>query len=454
MVKGHAEFSGGGSLSLTGNTGHAYWSKEYTELKASTGTISVLGAKGDGMNVNQYFLMRGGNVSIAAVGDDGIQVSYATDDNGNRETDEENTGQLTIEGGQLTVATTAAGSKGLKAEGDVNVNEERGTTTIVVKNSGGVDTSDASDLKGSVCLKSDANINVDAGTLTLTATGQGGRAMKSDGTTNINGGTVTARAEGANYGSSSQQGGPGGGGFGGGGWGGHGPGQGGGSTTSSSHKYAKCIKASGNLNIGGGAVSAYSASHEGIESKAVMTVSGGTVYAEASDDAVNSAGDMYIKGGSVYAYSTGNDGIDANGNMYIQGGVAIGFGAGGAEAGIDVAEQKKMYFTGGQIFGIGGRIDGSPTSTTGSQAYGYTSSSKSFSKYIVLSQGSTRLLAVKVPTSSSYSGIAIVSSPSMTSGTSYTLGSATSVGGTEENGVVVSPTVSSVSGTVSFTAKK
>ena len=436
MVNGHTHFEGNGSLTLTGNAKHAFWGDEY--VKVESGSITVKKATQDGFNVNQFFLLTGGAVAVEAVGDDGIAVSFEKTASGAIDTsDADNTGAFTVQGGELTISVTATGAKGIKAEGPVVIGDELAQTKVTVKSTGGVDTSVSNDLKSSVCLKSDKSITVNGGTLTLTATGQGGRAMTSDGTIDFNGGIVNARAEGTNYGTSS-----GGGGHGGWPWGG----------SSSNSKNAKGIKAAGDLSVSGGSLTVYSANHEGMESKGKMNISGGVINVQAKDDAINSALDMTITDGMVYAYSSGNDGIDSNGNMYIKGGVVVGFGAGGAEAGLDVAERKTMVFTGGQIFGIGGRIDGYPSSTTGSQAYGYTSSSVSSSAYYVLTKDSSPIFAVKVP--KSYSGIVLVSSPSMTSGTSYTIGAATSVSGEVVNGFVASPSVGSLSGSRTFTARK
>ena len=455
-VKGHTEIDGAGTLNITGNSSHAFWGKEYIQLKKGAGTINILGAIDDGFNVNQYYQQNGGTVNISAVGDDGIQVSYKTDDNDKRiaiTEDEDNTGEVLIKGGTINVTVTAAAAKGIKAEGPVSINESKGTANITLKTTGGV-TVNGSDINGSAALRSDTLIVMDAGTVTLTSTGQGGRAMNSDGGITIKGGKLTARAEGSNYGSSGS-GRPGGGGPGGGG-----PGGGGGST--SAHKYAKGVKADGLISITGGDVNIYSANHEGLESKSEMSISGGTIYVKASDDAINcsvgssiknSTGNMTISGGSVYAYSTNNDGLDANGNMYIKGGVAVAFGGNGAETGIDIDERHALTITGGQLFGIGGRVDSKFSGCT--QSYGYSSSSArctSSNGYFVLSQGTTRLFAVKVPTS--YSGVVMVSSPSMKKGTSYSVASFTSVSGTEVNGFIDSPTVTgNASNTVSITGK-
>ena len=432
--KGHTEFKGKGTLNVYGNTAHAIWSKEYVEMKNCT--INVLKAVGDGLNCNQYFLMESGSLNISGVGDDGIQVSYETDDNGNKESDEENTGSLTISGGSLTVTTTAVGSKGLKAEGPMLITEASSPSTgedgasITVKNSGGVDTSDSTDPASSACIKSDTSINIAAGTLTLTNTGQGGRAINSEGTLTVSGGTIDAQAQGSNYGSSGGGGGgwPGGGG---GGWPGGGPGGG----SSSNAKNAKGVKAKGAISISGGSLTVGSANHEGLESKSTITISGGKVYVKAKDDAINSGSNMTISGGYIYAWSTGNDGLDSNGNMSIEGGVALGFASNSnnVESGIDVDEQHKLSISGGNIFSIGGRNDF--RAGTCSQTYkSFSSLTVSANKYAVVKCGSTQVFAVKIPVS--YSGKAGIISATTTASGTLSVTSASSVDGTEINGYI------------------
>ena len=117
-VKGHTEFKGAGTLNLTGRTAHAFWGKEYVQLKKSTGTINILGAVGDGFNVNQYFQMNGGTVNINNVGDDGLQLSYKTDDDEQiipLTDDEDNTAEVIINAGTLKISTTAVGAKCIKS---------------------------------------------------------------------------------------------------------------------------------------------------------------------------------------------------------------------------------------------------------------------------------------------------------------------------------------------------
>lgn len=383
MVKGHTEFSGSGTLILNGNTKHAFWGKEYVQLKASVGSIVVKKAVADGLNVNQFFQMNGGTLDISGVGDDGIEVSFKTDDEDNiipLTDDEDNTSEILIKGGTIQVTTTIADSKCMKTEGNITINENKGTTSITLNNTGSSTSSGGMGGMG----------------------GKGGRPGEQQQTS----GTTAA---------------------------------------------SKGMRAEGDISIQAGTVTVTASSHEGVESKSDIDISGGILSVTAADDALNAGGNISISGGYVYAYSSSNDGIDANGNIYMTDGVAIAFGAGGAESGIDVDEQHTLNVSGGYLFGIGGRIDCRYGSM--SQPYAYSTTSASYSgKYIILAQGATHICAFRIPTSS-YSGIALVSTPEMTKGTSYTLGTATSVTGTETGGFILSPTVNSMTTKTTFTAR-
>ena len=406
--KGQIHLQGNGTLNVVGKTKHAIKSGDYIAIKNLT--LNITGAVADGISCNEYFLMESGSVSISGVGDDGIQCDLDGTTSTGETTDheDEDSGNIYIEGGTLKVAATATASKGIKATGVLNINENSEATTVTITNSGGADTSDETDISSSACLKSDKAIVIAGGTLTLTNTGQGGRAINSDGTLTISGGTINAQAQGSNYGSSGGGGGPGGGGRpgGGGGW----PGGGG---SSSPHKYAKGVKADGNITISGGTLNVYSKNHEGMESKGTITVSGGEVYAEASDDAINAASHLTISGGRVCGYSTGNDGLDSNGNMYIKGGLVYGICKGSPEVALDANTEGgyKLYLTGGTLIAIGGIENGSSLTQSCYQASSWTKS-----KWYALTVGD-ETIAFKTPASGG-SGIVVsgASKPSMKSG--------------------------------------
>ena len=181
FVKGHAEFTGGGTLNIVGNAKHAFRSNDYTQLKKKfTGVLNITGAASDGLHVQQYYQQNAGTVTINGVGGDGIQVDYRTDDDGNREQDEENTGKLVVNEGTITITTTAGACKGLKAEGNVEIQGG----TISITQSGSL-TVDGSDISYSTAVKSDEDINITGGTVTVRNTAAGGKGLSADGNINI-----------------------------------------------------------------------------------------------------------------------------------------------------------------------------------------------------------------------------------------------------------------------------
>jgi hypothetical protein len=72
-------------------------------------------AEGDGMHIEQYFLMKGGEVVINHVKGDGIDVSVTKD-----AADEWN-GQVFIEGGSLLLEVAADDTKGLKCDSAMTI---------------------------------------------------------------------------------------------------------------------------------------------------------------------------------------------------------------------------------------------------------------------------------------------------------------------------------------------
>ena len=384
--KGQLQLQGQGTLTVAGMTKHGIKSGDYISIKNLT--LNITKAVGDGINCEEYLQMKSGSVTISGVGDDGVQCDLGGTTSTGETTDheDEDSGNIYLEGGTLVVTTTAAATKGIKAEGDLRVSG--GTINVTTTGSGAYDSTEK-DAKGCAALKSDANMTINGGTLTLKSTGTGGKCIKADGTLTVTDGTVTATSTGSQYRYSSQY-------------------------TAS----AKAIKSDGAMTISGGTILASSSSHEGIESKSTLTVSGGYVYAQASDDAINSASDMNITGGYVMANSSGNDGIDANGNCYVKGGNVFAVASSQPEVGIDAntEQQKKLYITGGNVVAIGGLESGSSLS-------GVTAKSASYSKGTTygLYNGSTLAFAYKVPSNSKMgSTMAVVTSgtPALKSGVS------------------------------------
>ena len=179
-VKGHTEFKGAGILNITGNSSHAFWGKEYVEVKKTVGEINILGSKGDGFNINQYYLQNGGKVTVKNVADDGIQVSYETDDNDQIVEEEENTGEVTLKDGTLDMTMTSAGGKGIKAASSFIM--LKGTLKMV--QSGNLVAGDG-DIDYATCVKAGGDILIHGGNVDLTNTAQGGKGLNADGTITI-----------------------------------------------------------------------------------------------------------------------------------------------------------------------------------------------------------------------------------------------------------------------------
>lgn len=259
-----------------------------------------------------------------------------------------------VSDGVLEATASAAMKKGVASDSLVLFNG--GTTTIKVSGGTAYDSEDA-EYKSSAGIKADQLFIMNAGTLSVTNSGIGGKGISGDGPAYFQGGSVSVKTTGTNYGSSGS--------------GGMRPGSG---SSSGNSKSAKGIKFDGDIYVSGGSISASSSNHEGIETKGKLLIGGGTVYAQSSDDAINSAKMTAIISGQVCAYSTGNDGLDANGNLYIEGGVVYAIGSGGAEVAIDANTEGgyKLYVSGGTLFAIGGLENGASLSQACYQASSWT----------------------------------------------------------------------------------
>ncbi len=439
-IKGHAEFAQKGTLNITGNVNHGIKTGEYVTLKNAT--INVNSAAGDGINCAEYFLMQSGSITISGTQDDGIQCDLDGETSTGETTDheDEDSGNIYIEGGTLDITVTAAAAKGIKADGDMNISD--GDITIKTTGGGAWD-SDDKKTKASSCLSADGNMTISGGTLNLTSTGAGGKGINVDGDYTATGGTLTIKTSGNAVVASSS---------------------GSISTVSSSQQLdrygsdykssPKGIKVDGAILVSDQAVISVTTSGaggEGIESKTSINITGGQVTVNASDDAINAsyndvtkgtsgAGDLTISGGYVYARSTGNDGIDANGNCYIKGGLVYAIGTSTPEVAIDAnsEEQKKLYVTGGTIIAIGGLESGasltqscySTSSWTKNVWYAITVGSETIAFKTPSSGGSTLVVSgASQPTLKS--GVTVSSGTSIFDGAAYT--DATITGGSSVN---------------------
>lgn len=207
--KGHVEIEGSGSLTVTGNARHAIATKEYLQLKKSTGTVTVNKAVSDAIHVGQYFLMNGGTVNISGQAKDGIQVEtiMAADGVTPEPTKENNghafinggtiaipalngddskgikvDGNLTVTGGLFTINAKGAGTKGISVGGNMLVNQDSGTTQMLVRAEGDryIDPVTKEDAR-CMAIKVKGDLTIDAGTIRVSNSKEGSRGVKVDG---------------------------------------------------------------------------------------------------------------------------------------------------------------------------------------------------------------------------------------------------------------------------------
>ena len=394
-------------------------------LISGDGSLEVYGTYKNGIHGKTNIVIdKGVNLYVNSTANNGIKAG----DN------------MYINGGIINVEVSADGGKAINGDADVVING--GRTTVIATGNGTWEADETltygGDTKAAAGIGSDATFYMNGGELYAKATGSGGKGVKADLEGYITGGKIRIITEGGLYYSNG---------------------------STESHNYTgntdnlpaaytsspKGMKIGykddtvtptetyGVLKISGGDIMIRTSGNnaEGMESKGTLDITGGTLLVYAHDDAINSTGDMTISGGTTVAVGTNNDAIDANGNMYLKGGTIIACGANGAEAGVDINEQKKLYISGGHIFAIGGRVDGNLGSTT--QGIISATGSVSANSSISVSNGSKTLFTFTMPpVSYSGSNVMIISTPDLSSGSTYTL-----TAGSSSASVTASNTISS-----------
>ena len=343
-----------------------------------SGSLEVYGHYNNAIHCADYIVFRSGNnIYVNSNANHGIKANDG----------------IFINGGILNVEVSAAAAKGINSESNIIING--GRTTIITTGTGTYDTEDQ-EVKASAGIKADSTYTQNGGEVLLKSTGAGGKGLKTDYEAYLNGGSLKVITEGSKYSSNND-------------------------TASPKGIKIGTKNVHGVLNIGGGTIMVRTKGNggEGIESKGTLDISGGIVQVSAYDDGINSANDMGVSGGDIVSVGLNSDGLDANGNMYIKGGSIVAYGANGAETGIDVGEQNKLYISGGSFFAVGGRIDANLGSTT--QGIVSTSGSVSANSIVTISDAGYPLFTFTMPPYSYNNGTILASTSGLTGGSSYTL---------------------------------
>ncbi|WP_239059550.1 carbohydrate-binding domain-containing protein [Bacteroides sp. 224] len=428
--EGQLNFYGNGSLEIRGKYKHAICTDDY--FRIYEGNIWIKEAASDAIHAKDYTKIEGGTLTTVSNGEgidcDGyIEINAGTLDilTLNQKGHGIKSGEyISIQGENTSIVASVRGiaSKCINATGDVTISS--GTLNLKTSGNAYYDTDDQ-DTSSSAAIKCDGNLFIDGGSITIKSTGSGGKGINVDGTLTINNGTVSVTTTGGQY-----------------------------VYDRNNDTAAKAIKSDGNLTVNGGSIviSTSGVEAEGLESKATLKITGGTVEIEAYDDCINASNHIEINGGNVYCKSTVNDAIDSNGTLTITGGVIITAGASSPEAGFD-CDQSRFSITGGVIIGIGGDTS-SPTSSACTQ-YSVIYKGMSANTQIVhietTSEGS-EVLTFQLPKTYNSSSTLLFSSPLLKSNTGYTIYTGGSIsGGTNFHGYYTGATYNKGSSATTFT---
>lgn len=433
--EGQLNFEGNGSLLVKGKSKHAICSDDYIRVKG--GTITISAAAKDGIHANDYFRMDGGTLNITATSDgidceegyiainggtitinsvsDGIKTSY-------KGTDTTINPYIAIANGTINIATTGDAGKGIKSKGDLSISG--GNISIGTKGNAYYDTAEA-DISSASGIKCDGNMSTSGDCIiTINSSGNGGKGISVDGALVFDNGTVNVTTTGDRY-----------------------------VYNQSNDTAAKAIKSDGNLTVNNGHITIKTSKTEaeGLESKNILTINGGTIEIDAYDDCINATNHIAINGGNVYCNSATNDGIDSNGTLTITGGVVVTSGSNAPEEGLD-CDNNTFKITGGLLVGTGGATS-SPTSSVCTQrSLIYNGSGTADQLFHIEAADGATILTFKIPRTYSQKMTLLFSSPNLVANTQYTIYTGGSVsGGTSFHGLYSSATYTKGTAADSFT---
>ncbi len=383
-------------------------------LSGGIHTITMTGTSSKGIKSDVGCYINGGVLQIETSGDATIVAadpSYCTAI--------KSKGDFEMDGGSLSIKAAGKGGMGLSADGTLSLFS--GEVNIDILGAGSSYTAiSGTDYYSTKCIKSDVAMNLFGGVIKCNATGNGGKCIVSDGLLTIGDSNLqldlSAQTSGSALGVSSGVGGgfPGGG------------------MSEGFNGAPKAIKGKSNVIINGGNiyVKTIADGGEGIESKAALTINGGTVECATYDDGINAATNLTVNGGYVYSHASNNDGIDSNGTININGGVILSSGTSQPEEGFD-CDNNSFCITGGVLLGTGGATS-SPTST--SQYYSSVSSvTVTAGRYLAVKGTSGDVLFSYLCPNSVSGATVLLSSPHFTSSSHTLMYGVTSVTGATES---------------------
>lgn len=343
---------------------------------------------------------------------------------------------LTVTGGSIAITHTGTAGKGISVDGNLVI--QGGAFDLFT--SGGssalfTNSSKVLDLAASDCIKAGGTLTILGGTINALSTGNAGDCISADGAAviGVTGVTNTPVLNLATRGTKVLVSGSG---------------------MNADYSNPKTFSAGGNVTVNGGIFNATTRNDggEGLESKARLTINGGTLEITAYDDCINATSNITVNGGNIYCYSLGNDGIDSNGTFNYNGGLIISSGTTAPEEGFD-CDQNTFAITGGTMVGTGGGTS-TPTAASSTQRSVIYTAAGTANTIIQVKSSAGNNLVYKIPrTYSGTTGMKLLFSNSgLANGTTYYIVSGgTLTGGTEFHGFYTGATVTGGTTNKTFT---
>jgi hypothetical protein len=433
--------AGSGAAEITGGHIRIASSADDTKgIKADAGitvsggviALNVSGAQSKGISSKADIAIHGGALSVVTSGvtvleaaESGYDPSYCTAIKSDA--------NISITNGTIQIESraTSDGGKGISADGNISISG--GTLHITTAGDGKTYTAGTGlpDSYTAACIKSDRNITLTGGHITCSSSGTGGKCINA-------GGAIIIGAQGAGnadlvltagtsgerfYVSGSTGGGRPGGGFG---------------DNGTDYANPKAIKCEGDMTIHSGTLfincTQKTEGGEGLESKSLLTINGGSIDIRTYDDCINAGTGIVINGGNIFCAASGQDAIDSNGPLTINGGLTIANGIRGDGEAFDA--ERNFQVNGGIIVGTHG--SNMAMSTPAGQQRSVRIQSAAGSAIGIRNAAGDALLLFNVPViAGATAGATVVvtfSDPRLVSG-AYTLLSGGSIsGGTTVNG--------------------
>ena len=227
--KGYIEVNGGTiEITTDGAKGHAIKSEGTTTVNTGGSIIiKVSGEASKGFSSTGDMLFKRGDISITTTGG---AVWDTSDSDISSASGIKCDGNFTIDGGNVTIASSGAGGKGISVDGELVING--GNINVITSGGRFVYRPEDSAAKA---IKSDGNMTINDGKIVIKTSGVEAEGLESKATLTINGGEIEIDA------------------------------------------YDDCINAARHIEITGGVIYCNSETNDGIDSNGTLTISGGII---------------------------------------------------------------------------------------------------------------------------------------------------------------------------------